>query len=167
LTSSIIDLVRVCLSANPRELAGRSIRFVATSEIPSFIDLLIAATSTSAAHSAHTARRAALSQCYGHAAWQSGTGRNELRAARGIRAIAIPGHDKRLTTGPKVLLFDDPVAHVDDINTPSLLDHLREIARTNQRLILFATADSKIASLFIRKFRFLGDRFKQIELSRD
>jgi exonuclease SbcC len=75
--------------------------------------------------------------------------------------------NERLTTGPKVLLFDDPVSHVDDINTLSLLDHLRDVALTNERQIFFATADSKIAALFARKFRFMGERFKQIELSRD
>lgn len=75
--------------------------------------------------------------------------------------------NERLRTGPKVLLFDDPVAHVDDINTLSLLDHLRDIALTGQRQIFFATADSKIGALFGRKFRFLGERFKQIELSRE
>ncbi|OFV93786.1 MAG: hypothetical protein A3G76_03765 [Acidobacteria bacterium RIFCSPLOWO2_12_FULL_65_11] len=63
-------------------------------------------------------------------------------------------------------MFDDPVAHVDDINTLSLLDHLRDIALSGQRQIFFATADSKLAGLFGRKFRFLGDRFKQIELAR-
>jgi DNA repair exonuclease SbcCD ATPase subunit len=75
--------------------------------------------------------------------------------------------NERLTTGPKVLLLDDPVAHVDDINTLSLLDHLRDIALSNQRQIFFATADSKIAALFARKFRFLGDQFRHIELNRD
>jgi hypothetical protein len=73
----------------------------------------------------------------------------------------------RLRTGPKLLLFDDPVAHIDDINTLSLLDHLRDIALSGQRQIFFATADSKIGALFGRKFRFLGERFKQIELTRD
>jgi ABC-type cobalamin/Fe3+-siderophores transport system ATPase subunit len=75
--------------------------------------------------------------------------------------------NERLRTGPKLLLFDDPVAHVDDINTLSLLDHLRDIALSEQRQIFFATADSKIAALFGRKFRFLGERFKQIELARE
>jgi DNA repair protein SbcC/Rad50 len=75
--------------------------------------------------------------------------------------------NERLRTGPRVLLLDDPVAHVDDINTLSLLDHLRDIALTSHRQIFFATADSKIGALFGRKFRFLGDRFKQIELTRD
>ena len=75
--------------------------------------------------------------------------------------------NERLRTGPKVILFDDPVAHVDDINTLSLLDHLRDIALSGRRQIFFATADSKLGGLFGRKFRFLGDEFKQIELSRD
>ena len=75
--------------------------------------------------------------------------------------------NERLRTGPKVLLFDDPVAHVDDINVLSLFDHLRDIALTGQRQIFFATADAKIAGLFGRKFRFLGDEFRQIELTRD
>jgi exonuclease SbcC len=74
--------------------------------------------------------------------------------------------NERLKAGPRVLLFDDPVAHVDDINTLSLLDHLRDIALSGQRQIFFATADSKIGGLFGRKFRFLGERFRQIELAR-
>lgn len=74
--------------------------------------------------------------------------------------------NERLRTGPRVLMFDDPVAHVDDINTLSLLDHLRDIALSVQRQIFFATADSKLAGLFGRKFRFLGDRYKEIELAR-
>ena len=74
--------------------------------------------------------------------------------------------NERLRTGPKVLMFDDPVAHVDDINTLSLLDHLRDIALSGERQIFFATADSRLAGLFGRKFRFLGDGFKQLELTR-
>ena len=75
--------------------------------------------------------------------------------------------NERLSLGPRVVLFDDPVAHVDDINTLSLLDHLRDIALTGRRQIFFATADSKIGALFGRKFRFLGERFKEIELTRE
>ena len=75
--------------------------------------------------------------------------------------------NERLRSGPRVLLLDDPVAHVDDINTLSLLDHLRDIALCGERQIFFATADSKIGALFGRKFRFLGDRFVQIELTRE
>ena len=75
--------------------------------------------------------------------------------------------NERLTSGPRVLLLDDPVAHVDDINTLSLLDHLRDIALSGERQIFFATADSKIGALFGRKFRFLGDSFVQVELARE
>ena len=75
--------------------------------------------------------------------------------------------NERLRSGPKVLLLDDPVAHVDDINTLSLLDHLRYLALSDERQIFFATADSKIGALFGRKFRFLGDGFVQIELARE
>lgn len=71
-----------------------------------------------------------------------------------------------LRSGPPVLLFDDPVAHVDDINVLSFLDHLRDLAIGGTRQIFFATADTKLAGLFRHKFRFLGDEFKEIRLSR-
>lgn len=73
----------------------------------------------------------------------------------------------RLRTGPTAIIFDDPVAHVDDINTLSFIDHLREIALEGERQIFFATADSQLAGLFARKFRFMGDQFTQIELARE
>lgn len=72
----------------------------------------------------------------------------------------------RLRSGPPVLLFDDPVAHVDDINVLSFLDHLRQLAINGSRQIFFATADTKLAGLFRHKFRFLGDEFKELSLSR-
>ena len=75
--------------------------------------------------------------------------------------------NNRLKTGPRVIIFDDPVAHVDDINTLSFLDHLREIALRGDRQLFFATADSKLAGLFARKFRFMGEHFKQIDLTRE
>jgi DNA repair exonuclease SbcCD ATPase subunit len=72
----------------------------------------------------------------------------------------------RLRSGPPVLLFDDPVAHIDDINMLSFLDHLRQLAIGGSRQIFFATADTKLAGLFRHKFRFLGDQFKELRLSR-
>lgn len=72
----------------------------------------------------------------------------------------------RLRSGPPVLLFDDPVAHVDDINVLSFLDHLRQLAINGSRQIFFATADTKLAGLFRHKFRFLGEQFKELPLSR-
>lgn len=75
--------------------------------------------------------------------------------------------NERLRTGPRVLIFDDPVSHVDDINTLSFLDHLRDISLTRMRQIFFATADTKLAGLLVRKFGFLGGQFKHIELERE
>ena len=72
----------------------------------------------------------------------------------------------RLRSGPPVLLFDDPVAHIDDVNMLSFLDHLRQLAIGGSRQIFFATADTKLAGLFRHKFRFLGDEFKELRLSR-
>lgn len=72
----------------------------------------------------------------------------------------------RLRSGPPVLLFDDPVAHIDDINMLSFLDHLRQLAIGGSRQIFFATADTKLAGLFRHKFRFLGGEFKELHLSR-
>jgi hypothetical protein len=72
----------------------------------------------------------------------------------------------RLQSGPPVLLLDDPVAHIDDINMLSFLDHLRQLAIGGSRQIFFATADTKLAGLFRHKFRFLGDEFKELRLSR-
>ncbi|MFJ7023957.1 AAA family ATPase [Pseudomonas aeruginosa] len=72
----------------------------------------------------------------------------------------------RLRSGPPLLLFDDPVAHIDDINMLSFLDHLRQLAIGGTRQIFFATADTKLAGLFRHKFRFLGDEFKELRLSR-
>lgn len=72
----------------------------------------------------------------------------------------------RLRSGPPLVLFDDPVAHIDDINLLSFLDHLRQLAIGGSRQIFFATADTKLAGLFRHKFRFLGDEFKELRLSR-
>jgi len=72
----------------------------------------------------------------------------------------------RLRSAPPLLLFDDPVAHIDDINMLSFLDHLRQLAIVGTRQIFFATADNKLAGLFRHKFRFLGNEFKEIRLSR-
>lgn len=58
----------------------------------------------------------------------------------------------RVTGGPRLLLIDDPVAHVDDLNTLSFLDYLREIVVKNKRQLFFATASRKLASLFEMKF---------------
>ena len=75
--------------------------------------------------------------------------------------------NESLRNGPKVILFDDPVAHIDDINTLSFLDYLREVALSGSRQLFFATADAQLAGLFKHKFRFLGEeRFRVFTLVR-
>jgi exonuclease SbcC len=59
------------------------------------------------------------------------------------------------------LLFDDPVAHVDDLNILSFLDNLRDLVFVGNRQVFFATANPRIADLFRRKFDCLGSEFKE------
>jgi recombinational DNA repair ATPase RecF len=74
----------------------------------------------------------------------------------------------QLTVAPTVVLMDDPIAHVDDLNSLSFLDYLREIALTGRRQIFFSTANNKLAILFQRKFDFLGpEGFRRIDLTRE
>ena len=74
----------------------------------------------------------------------------------------------KLTAAPPVILIDDPIAHVDDMNSLSFLDYLREVALQEQRQIFFATASDKLAALFQRKFDFLGeDGFRRLNLTRN
>lgn len=68
-------------------------------------------------------------------------------------------------SAPPVLLIDDPIAHIDDLNALSFIDCLRDLAVNSGRQVFFATADTRIASLFSKKFSFLGDEFKTIQLT--
>lgn len=72
----------------------------------------------------------------------------------------------KLQTAPPVLLFDDPVAHIDDFNSLSFIDHLRDIALEGKRQIFYATADSRLAGLFEHKFSFMSDKFRRFDLVR-
>jgi ABC-type lipoprotein export system ATPase subunit len=73
----------------------------------------------------------------------------------------------QLTAAPPAILIDDPIAHVDDLNSLSFLDYLREIALTGKRQIFFATASDKLATLFERKFDFMGpEGFRRFNLQR-
>ncbi|WP_313245961.1 AAA family ATPase [Stenotrophomonas rhizophila] len=72
-----------------------------------------------------------------------------------------------LRLGPPIMLVDDPVAHIDDMNSLALLDYLADVAEGGQRQIFFATADEKLANLFEKKMAFLGERFRSISLARD
>lgn len=68
---------------------------------------------------------------------------------------------------PPIVLIDDPVAHVDDLNALSFFDYLRDLAVSERKQIFFATADTRVAALFQKKFEFLGEsHYRQISLSR-
>jgi DNA repair exonuclease SbcCD ATPase subunit len=74
-----------------------------------------------------------------------------------------------LNSVPQLLIFDDPVAYVDDLNILTFLDYLLKIVLNEKKQIFFATANQKVATLFIKKFEFLRteeDGFKEIFLSR-
>ncbi|EKS34239.1 AAA family ATPase [Afipia broomeae] len=87
---------------------------------------------------------------------------------RAALALAIfLAQNAQLETAPPVMLIDDPIAHIDDLNSLSFLDYLRELAIRGDRQIFFATANSKLASLFMKKFKFLDDGFTTIYLDRD
>ena len=68
---------------------------------------------------------------------------------------------------PKLLIFDDPLAYVDDLNTLAFFDYLREIAIAGDRQIIFATANAKLANLFDKKFEMFGESYKRHDLLRD
>ena len=74
----------------------------------------------------------------------------------------------QLKVAPPVILIDDPIAHVDDLNSLSFLDYLREVVLTGRRQVFFATANDKLATLFERKFDFLGNNgFRRFDLTRN
>lgn len=75
--------------------------------------------------------------------------------------------NRTAAAAPPVLLIDDPIAHVDDLNALSFLDYLRDLAVNSGRQIFFATADTRVASLFSKKFSFMGEAFKTISLVRE
>src|ERR1700722_11032328 len=66
------------------------------------------------------------------------------RAAFGLSVFLA--QNSQLTVAPPVVLIDDPIAHVDDLNSLSFLDFLRELAISGRRQIFFATASDKLAT---------------------
>ncbi|MBB5371401.1 MULTISPECIES: hypothetical protein [unclassified Janthinobacterium] len=70
-------------------------------------------------------------------------------------------------SAPPIVLIDDPIAHIDDLNALSFMDYLRDLSVHSRRQIFFATADSRVAALFEKKFAFLGqEKFQRIDLAR-
>ena len=89
------------------------------------------------------------------------------RAAFALSIFLAQNSELNASTAPRVVLIDDPIAHVDDLNSLSFLDYLREVALTGQRQIFFATASDKLAALFERKFDFMGAEFRRFDLQRE
>lgn len=75
--------------------------------------------------------------------------------------------NRTAASAPPFLLIDDPIAHIDDLNALSFLDYLRDLAVNSGRQIFFATADTRVASLFSKKFSFMGEAFRTINLVRE
>ncbi len=74
--------------------------------------------------------------------------------------------NKKLSKGPNILMFDDPVTYVDDMNVLSFFDYLRELVIKSKRQVFFATANDDLAFLFRKKFEFLGTELTDIKLER-
>lgn len=74
--------------------------------------------------------------------------------------------NRQLKNGPNLMIFDDPVSHIDDLNALSFLDFLRFFILKEDRQIFFATANARLASLFEKKFEFLENDFQKWELKR-
>ncbi|WP_316739080.1 hypothetical protein [Pedobacter aquatilis] len=75
--------------------------------------------------------------------------------------------NNKLENGPDLIMFDDPVAFIDDLNALSFLDYLRLHVLHSGKQIFFATANTRLAHLFEKKFSFLEDDFKQWHLERN
>lgn len=66
---------------------------------------------------------------------------------------------------PKLIIFDEPVANLDDMHVLNLVDLLRELAMNDTQIIL-TTANKQIANYLRRKFSFFGDSYYHYELNR-
>ncbi|EHI99065.1 SMC domain protein [Clostridium sp. DL-VIII] len=65
--------------------------------------------------------------------------------------------NQKLKNGPPYLIFDDPIAFIDDLNILSFIDYIREMIVSTDRQIFFATANENLAFLLKQKFSFLGE----------
>lgn len=100
----------------------------------------------------------------------SGTVRKITEISTGQRAaLAISmfiSLNRKLRNGPGIILFDDPVSHIDDLNILSFIDFLRFFILKEGKQIFLATANARLAALIEKKFQFLGEDFKTWELIR-
>lgn len=67
---------------------------------------------------------------------------------------------------PSLLLFDEPTAHIDSMNSLQLMDFLRELVITYDRQLFVTTNNRNVANLLRRKFSFLDNSFQEIEFNR-
>lgn len=74
--------------------------------------------------------------------------------------------NRKLKNGPNIIIFDDPVTFIDDFNALSFLDFLRYFIVKENKQIFFATANKKFSTLFKKKFEFLGQEYKEFNLTR-
>ena len=89
-------------------------------------------------------------------------------ATRGVCIVDLPRAKRAAYVCTAGILIDDPIAHVDDLNSLSFLDYLRDVALTGRRQIFFASADDKLATLFERRFDLLGpEDFRRFDLRRE
>jgi exonuclease SbcC len=75
--------------------------------------------------------------------------------------------NEKLSSGPSLILLDDPVVNIDDLNAIAFFDYLREVALTKRRQIVFVTANDRMANLFEKKFEFLNGAFASRTISRN
>lgn len=70
-------------------------------------------------------------------------------------------------TVPRFLLIDEPMAHMDPLNSLQLMDFLRELVITHDRQLFVTTKNQNIAKLFRRKFSFLNESLQEISFYRE
>jgi DNA repair exonuclease SbcCD ATPase subunit len=75
--------------------------------------------------------------------------------------------NNNLKDAPPLMIFDDPIAYVDDINTLSFLDFLRDRVISTGIQIFFATANSRLANLFQQKFEFLEEDLQIFRMDKE
>jgi DNA repair protein SbcC/Rad50 len=75
--------------------------------------------------------------------------------------------NRKLKSGPNIIMFDDPVAFIDDLNALSFLDYLRYFVLREGKQIFFSTANARLADLFEKKFSFLENDFQKHPLKRE
>lgn len=82
-----------------------------------------------------------------------------------VLSVFFVNHMSMPTAFPFVLL-DEPLANLDDLNALSFLDFLRQLQAVRGTQIIVTTANPSVASLFRRKFSFLGPQFTSFRFSR-